>query len=143
MIGFFKVAEAVRVINQYFQEEAQEQDFWEVDKAIHPNLAEEEGRCFTIDLKKLKKKYSENPELIIVDEEGKASLLEAFQLLRNVSSTLPEDASLSERLLFAKGCFPAVLFRTDEAQAEQTDPGEVIPLFKENPENDAPRDGTP
>lgn len=111
MFDFLLVAEALGIINQYFQEKASDQDFWEMPEAVYQNLAQEGNeKWFMIDPQKLKRKYRLTNEALIVTESEKESLLKAFILLDKYSETLPANAQLNERLLIAKNSLPPIFF---------------------------------
>jgi hypothetical protein len=108
MFDFLLVARAIGVIDEYFQEESIEEDFWEINRETYPNLEEE--FCFLINPNKLKDKYIKSAEGLIVTEEEKEAILAAFKLIHEYSGSLSESACLSERLLFAKKLLPSAFF---------------------------------
>ena len=108
MFDFFLIGEALGVINTYFKEEASEEDFWEVNSEQYPNL--EHQFCFMVNPEKLKDKYVQSAEALVVTQDEKQSLLKAFILLHKYSNELSLDASLAERVLFAKSFLPPVFF---------------------------------
>ena len=111
MFDFLLVAQALMIIDQYFEAKASDEDFWEAPEEVYQYLeSDAEALCFMIDPKKLKRKYRINPETFIVTAHEKESLLKAFALLDKYSETLPANAHLSERLLIAKNHLPPIFF---------------------------------
>lgn len=112
MFAFLLVAQALGVINQYLEKEVLEKDFWDVPSEAYKSLSEEDKNqnWFMVNPEKLKEKYRISNEALIVSEEEKTSILEAFKLLYEYSKTLPEEATFKERLLMAKGLLPPAFF---------------------------------
>lgn len=111
MFDFLLVAQALMIIDQYFEVKASDEDFWEAPDEVYQYLeSDPEILCFMIDPKKLKRKYRASSEALIVTEHEKESLLKAFALLNKYSETLPASAHLSERLLIAKNYLPPIFF---------------------------------
>ena len=119
MVDFLVVAQALGIIEKYFNEEVFNQDFLDIPSEAY-SLLEEKGEksWFMIDPKKLKEKYRVSGEALIVSESEKNSLLKAFVVLGKYSETLPHTASLKERLLFAKSYLPPVFFDSQPHNSE-------------------------
>ena len=115
MFGFLLVAQAIGVIDKHFKEEAIEGDFWKINRETYPSLKEE--FCFMVNPDKLKDKYAKNAEILIMTQEEKEAILKAFKLLHEYSESLSENASLSERLFFAKGLLPSVFFGKESSKS--------------------------
>ena len=109
MFDLFLVGQSLGVIDVYFEEEANRQDFWTPSENMLKTL-KEDGRWFMVNPQKLKEDYRKSTEVFIVTEEERDSLLKGFALLHKYSNTLPDSASLEERVLMAKEYCPPVFF---------------------------------
>lgn len=114
MFDFLLVGKAIGVIDEYFQEEAIDEDFWEINRETYPNIEEE--FCFLVNPDKLKDKYVKSVEGLIVTEEEKEAILKAFKLIHEYSVSLSEGARLSERLLFSKSLLPSAFFGKESSR---------------------------
>lgn len=130
MLAFLLVAQSFGVINQYFEKEASEKDFWDAPGGAYHTLNEEaKQQWFMINPEKLKAKYRIGHEAFIVNEGEKWSLLKAFEILYEYSRELPENADFKERLLVAKCKLPPGVFPSKE-RIEGTEGCKVIPFRK-------------
>lgn len=126
MFDFILVAQALGIINQYFEQEVLGEDFWELPCNMRHNL-DKDTSWFMINPQKLKAQYRISSEALIVTEEEKSSLLKAFILLSDYSKSLPENAQLAEKLLLAKKYLPPVFFESKNSKTAR-----IIPFSDED-----------
>lgn len=97
---------------KYVQDEINEDDFFELSPQQYKRLpaSDQNDTWYTINPSKLKQAHVSTPELIILSEDNKRSLLNAIRMIWHFSSDLPANASFLERLLYAKRVLPRDLF---------------------------------
>lgn len=127
MFEFILVAESLGVINDYFEKEACEEDFWPLPEGSNEFFEEKERDLWLmVNSKKIKEKFRTRSEILILSPHEKESLLKAFILLRKYSEDLPDNAHLNERLLVAKKRLPPVFFNRKTVERGC----KIISLFK-------------
>ena len=125
MFDFLLVGQAIGAVDKHFKAAALEGDFWEIDRETYPNLEEE--FCFMVNPDKLKDKYAESSEVLIMTQEEKEAMLKAFKVIYEYSASLSENASLSERMLFAKSLLPSAFFGRESSGSGCR----IVPLAQE------------
>ncbi len=132
ILQMFEVAAMIGKIGNFFDQEVHAEDFWELPAHYYELLSPEERRekWFIIDPEKLNQAIKMDSQILILSEQQKDSLLSAFQILKNYTKNLPENAHFKERMLAAKSQFPPVFFTAGEEETQRSPEGRVIPFIR-------------
>jgi hypothetical protein len=126
ILGIFVVGAMIGKLEKFFDHEVQPEDFWTLPADCYQmlTLEERQEQWFTINPDKLNAATKKGDEILILSESQKASLLAAFQTLKNYTPDLPEGTHFKERMLAAKSKFPPIFFSAGEDDTEQREPPE-------------------
>ncbi|HJD55319.1 MAG TPA: hypothetical protein LFW21_01430 [Rickettsia endosymbiont of Pyrocoelia pectoralis] len=118
MLGFIRLASAIKVLYQYTKNEILEQDFFDLSAKDYLKIpAEDRGRkWYMLNPSKLNNKHINDPAAFIVDEDEKYYILQAISFVKETSASLSTDASYLERLLYTKKFIPSCLFSSEEKE---------------------------